>query len=206
MNDRIVFLVDDDEAIRHSASFMLRHAGFTVKTFPDGLVFLDSVKSEDEGCILLDVRMPGMDGLAVQSTLNRRGINMPVIILTGHGDVPVAVEAMKGGAIEFLEKPYEKKALVAAIENAYELLDNQATDDRRGREAAAKLSALTPRERQVLECLVEGLTNKGIAEALSISPRTVEIHRAHMMEKLQVDSLSAALRIAFLAGIGADGH
>ena len=206
MNDRIVFLVDDDEAIRHSASFMLRHAGFTVKTFPDGLVFLDSVKSEDEGCILLDVRMPGMDGLAVQSTLNRRGINMPVIILTGHGDVPVAVEAMKGGAIEFLEKPYEKKALVAAIENAYELLDKQATDDRRGREAAAKLSALTPRERQVLECLVEGLTNKGIAEALSISPRTVEIHRAHMMEKLQVDSLSAALRIAFLAGIGADGH
>ena len=206
MNDRIVFLVDDDEAIRHSASFMLRHAGFTVKTFPDGLVFLDSVKSEDEGCILLDVRMPGLDGLAVQSTLNRRGINMPVIILTGHGDVPGAVEAMKGGAIEFLEKPYEKKALVAAIENAYELLDNQATDDRRGREAAAKLSALTPRERQVLECLVEGLTNKGIAEALSISPRTVEIHRAHMMEKLQVDSLSAALRIAFLAGIGADGH
>ena len=206
MNDRIVFLVDDDEAIRHSASFMLRHAGFTVKTFPDGLVFLDSVKSEDEGCILLDVRMPGMDGLAVQSTLNRRGINMPVIILTGHGDVPVAVEAMKGGAIEFLEKPYEKKALVAAIEHAYELLDNQATDDRRGREAAAKLSALTPRERQVLECLVEGLTNKGIAEALSISPRTVEIHRAHMMEKLQVDSLSAALRSAFLAGIGADGH
>ena len=194
------------EAIRHSASFMLRHAGFTVKTFPDGLVFLDSVKSEDEGCILLDVRMPGMDGLAVQSTLNRRGINMPVIILTGHGDVPVAVEAMKGGAIEFLEKPYEKKALVAAIENAYELLDNQATDDRRGREAAAKLSALTPRERQVLECLVEGLTNKGIAEALSISPRTVEIHRAHMMEKLQVDSLSTALRIDFLAGIGADGH
>ncbi|MEM6555881.1 MAG: response regulator [Pseudomonadota bacterium] len=206
MSDRIVFLVDDDEAIRHSASFMLRHAGFTVKTFPDGLLFLDSVKSEDEGCILLDVRMPGMDGLAVQSTLNRRGINMPVIILTGHGDVPVAVEAMKGGAIEFLEKPYEKKALVAAIENAYELLDNQATDDRRGREAAAKLSALTPRERQVLECLVDGLTNKGIAEALSISPRTVEIHRAHLMEKLQVDSLSAALRIAFLAGIGADGH
>ena len=206
MTDRTVFLVDDDEAIRHSASFMLRHAGFLVKTYPDGLSFLEQVSSTQDGCILLDVRMPGMDGLAVQSTLNRRGINMPVIILTGHGDVPVAVEAMKGGAIEFLEKPYEKKALVAAIENAYELLDNQATDDRRGREAAAKLSALTPRERQVLECLVEGLTNKGIAEALSISPRTVEIHRAHMMEKLQVDSLSTALRIDFLAGIGADGH
>lgn len=204
MTDRIVYLVDDDEAIRHSASFMLRHAGFTVKTFPDGLAFLDQVSPEDEGCILLDVRMPGMDGLAVQSALNGRGINMPVIILTGHGDVPVAVEAMKGGALEFLEKPYEKQALVTAIENAYVLLDNQAADDRRGREARARLTELTPRETQVLECLVDGLTNKGIAEALSISPRTVEIHRAHMMEKLQADSLSSALRLAFLAGIGAD--
>lgn len=204
MTDRIVYLVDDDEAIRHSASFMLRHAGFTVKTFPDGLAFLDQVSPEDEGCILLDVRMPGMDGLAVQSALNGRGINMPVIILTGHGDVPVAVEAMKGGALEFLEKPYEKQALVTAIENAYALLDNQAADDRRGREARARLTELTPRETQVLECLVDGLTNKGIAEALSISPRTVEIHRAHMMEKLQADSLSSALRLAFLAGIGAD--
>ncbi len=204
MTDRLVYLVDDDEAIRHSASFMLRHAGFTVRTFPDGLAFLDQVSNEDQGCILLDVRMPGMDGLAVQSALNGRGINMPVIILTGHGDVPVAVEAMKGGALEFLEKPYEKKALVSAIENAYALLDNQAADDKRGREAKARLTELTPRETQVLECLVDGLTNKGIAEALSISPRTVEIHRAHMMEKLQADSLSSALRLAFLAGIGAD--
>ncbi len=204
MTDRLVYLVDDDEAIRHSASFMLRHAGFTVKTFPDGLAFLDQVSNEDQGCILLDVRMPGMDGLAVQSALNGRGINMPVIILTGHGDVPVAVEAMKGGALEFLEKPYEKKALVSAIENAYALLDNQAADDKRSREAKARLTELTPRETQVLECLVDGLTNKGIAEALSISPRTVEIHRAHMMEKLQADSLSSALRLAFLAGMGAD--
>ena len=145
-----------------------------------------------------------MDGLAVQNALNQRGINMPVIILTGHGDVPVAVEAMKGGAIEFLEKPYEKKALVSAIENAFIILDNQTADDRRSVEAKAKLTNLTPRELEVLECLVAGLTNKGVAQALSISPRTVEIHRAHMMEKLQADSLSNALRIAFLAGIGTD--
>lgn len=204
MTNRTVFLVDDDEAIRHSASFMLRHSGFTVKTYPDGLTFLESVPEDYDGCILLDVRMPGMDGLAVQNALNQRGINMPVIILTGHGDVPVAVEAMKGGAIEFLEKPYEKQALVGAIENAFALLDNQAVDDKRAREAKARLTDLTPREREVLECLVEGLTNKGIAQALSISPRTVEIHRAHMMEKLQADSLSNALRLAFLAGIGAD--
>lgn len=202
MNDRTVFLVDDDEALRHSASFMLRHAGYSVKTFPDGIVFLDQVSDELDGCILLDVRMPGMDGLEVQSVLNRRGINMPVIILTGHGDVPVAVEAMKGGAIEFLEKPYEKQALVGAIENAFALLDNQAAEDRRSLEAKAKLTNLTPREMEVLDCLVAGLTNKGIAQALSISPRTVEIHRAHMMEKLEADSLSTALRLAFLAGKG----
>lgn len=201
MPDRTVFLVDDDEAIRHSASFMLRHAGFTVKTYPDGISFLEQVRDDNHGCILLDVRMPGMDGLAVQSALNQRGINMPVIILTGHGDVPVAVEAMKGGAIEFLEKPYEKQALVGAIENAFTLLDNQAADDKRSAGAKAKLTSLTPREMEVLKCLVDGLTNKGIAQALSISPRTVEIHRAHMMEKLDADSLSSALRIAFLAGI-----
>ena len=202
MTNRTVFLVDDDEAIRHSASFMLRHAGYTVTTYPDGLAFLDNVSSDQDGCILLDVRMPGMAGLAVQSALNHRGINMPVIILTGHGDVPVAVEAMKGGAIEFLEKPYEKQALVGAIDNAFSLLDNQMADDKRSREAKARLTELTPRERQVLECLVDGLTNKGVAQALSISPRTEEIHRAHMMEKLQADSLSRALRLAFLAGIG----
>lgn len=201
MSNRTVFLVDDDEAIRHSASFMLRHAGFLVKTFPDGMSFLEDVSADHEGCILLDVRMPGMDGLAVQSALNQRGITMPIIILTGHGDVPVAVEAMKGGAIEFLEKPYEKQTLVAAIESAFEQLDTRAADERRSKEAEAKLIALTPREKEVLECLVSGLTNKGIAQALSISPRTVEIHRAHMMEKLEADSLSAALRIAFLAGL-----
>lgn len=204
MNSRTVFLVDDDEAIRHSASFMLRHAGYAVKTYPDGISFLEQVSEENTGCILLDVRMPGMDGLAVQSALNQRGINMPVIILTGHGDVPVAVEAMKGGAVEFLEKPYEKKALVSAIENAFVLIDNQAADDKRSVEAKAKLTNLTPREMEVLESLVAGLTNKGVAQALSISPRTVEIHRAHMMEKLQAESLSSALRIAFLAGIGTD--
>ena len=200
----LIHLVDDDEAIRHSASFMLRHAGYTVKTFPDGIVFLDQISDQFDGCILLDVRMPGMDGLEVQSALNRRGINMPVIILTGHGDVPVAVEAMKGGAIEFLEKPYEKQALVGAIESAFNLLDNQAAEDKRSLDAKAKLTSLTPREMEVLDCLVAGLTNKGIAQALSISPRTVEIHRAHMMEKLEADSLSTALRLAFLAGIGSE--
>lgn len=202
MNSKIVHLVDDDEAIRHSASFMLRHAGYTVKTYKDGIAFLDAVTADMEGCILLDVRMPGMDGLAVQAMLKQRGIKMPVIILTGHGDVPVAVEAMKGGAVEFLEKPYEKAALVRSIQNAFDQLENQSVSDLRSVEAQSKLTKLTPREREVLECLVDGLTNKAIADVLSISPRTIEIHRSNMMEKLEAESLSAALRIAFVAGIG----
>jgi two-component system response regulator FixJ len=196
-----VYLVDDDDAIRHSASFMLRHAGYMVKTFRDGSHFLDNIVADETGCILLDIRMPGMDGLAVQAELKARGIHMPVIILTGHGDVTVAVAAMKAGAIEFLEKPYEKKALLAAIDTAFERLSTQSGDARMKAEAAASIATLTAREKDVLHYLVDGMTNKAIAEALSISPRTVEIHRANLMEKLGAESLSAALRLAFLADL-----
>lgn len=198
---KTVHLVDDDEAIRHSASFMLRHAGYTVKTYEDGVAFLEHVTPQDNGCVLLDVRMPVMDGLAVQKEMANKGIAMPVIILTGHGDVPVAVEAMKSGAIDFLEKPYEKAALLSAIETGFAALENRESRDRRQAEAAARLAQLTPREQEVLERLVAGLTNKMIAEELDISHRTVEIHRANLMEKLEADSLSAALRIAFAAGV-----
>lgn len=204
MTKKYVYLVDDDEAIRHSASFMLRHAGYTVKTFPDGVSFLDEMTPEASGCVLLDVRMPVMDGLEVQAELGQRGINLPVIVLTGHGDVPVAVEAMKGGALDFLEKPYEKASLIGAIEQAFAQLEDRDNAKRAGDEARAKLSALTAREHQVLEFLVAGLTNKRIAQELSISPRTVEIHRSHVMEKLDADSLSAVLRLAFHAGVGHD--
>ena len=196
-----VYLVDDDDAIRHSASFMLRHAGYMVKTFRDGAHFLDNIVADETGCILLDIRMPGMDGLAVQAELKARGIHMPVIILTGHGDVTVAVAAMKAGATEFLEKPYEKRALLAAIDTAFERLSTQSGDARMKAEAAASIATLTAREKDVLHYLVDGMTNKAIAEALSISPRTVEIHRANLMEKLGAESLSAALRLAFLADL-----
>ena len=199
---KTVFLVDDDDAIRHSASFMLRHAGYTVKTFPDGVTFLDEYAPNDSACILLDVRMPVMDGLAVQTALQERGNTMPIIVLTGHGDVSVAVQAMKNGAIEFLEKPYEKKALLEAIENGFNRIADHAAEADQRSEAVAKLTRLTGRESEVLDCLVDGMTNKAIAETLSISPRTVEIHRANLMEKLEADSLSAALRIAFTADRG----
>lgn len=203
MDDRKqIHLVDDDEAIRHSASFMLRAAGFTVTTYKDGVDFLDAVDSEMAGCILLDVRMPVLDGIAVLKALGERGIALPVIVLTGHGDVSVAVEAMKGGAVDFLEKPYEKASLLSAIDAAFDRLEDADATALRARQAQALLIHLTPRERDVLERLVDGLTNKGIAEDLEISARTVEIHRANLMTKLDADSLSAALKIAFAAGFG----
>lgn len=203
---KLIHLVDDDDAVRHSASFMLRHAGFAVKTYTDGVAFLEAVAEAGPGCILLDVQMPRMDGLEVQEQLNSRGVAMPVIVLTGHGDVNVAVKAMKAGAVDFVEKPYEKQTLISALNRAFRRLEERSQRDLLIDEARGKIEHLTPREREVLEGLVEGLTNKSIADALDISPRTVEIHRANLMEKLEATSLSGVLRIAFAAGIGFDGE
>jgi two-component system, LuxR family, response regulator FixJ len=199
---RLIHLVDDDEAIRHSASFMLRHAGFRVKTYTDGVAFLDQVADAERGCILLDVQMPGMDGLEVQEALNARGVAMPVIVLTGHGDVAVAVRAMKAGAVDFVEKPYAKQTLVDALTRAFERLEMRRKEDVLAEEARGLIERLTARERDVLTGLVDGQTNKVIAETLDISPRTVEIHRANLMEKMDAPSLSTVLRIAFAAGFG----
>jgi len=203
-DQRLIHLVDDDDAVRHSASFMLRHAGFTVKTYTDGVAFLEAVDSAQTGCILLDVQMPRMDGLEVQEQLNARGVAMPVIVLTGHGDVSVAVKAMKAGAVDFVEKPYEKQVLVEALNRAFSRLDERTQRDLLVDEAKGRIERLTPREHDVLVGLVEGQTNKAIADSLNISPRTVEIHRANLMEKLGATSLSAVLRIAFAAGVGFD--
>jgi two-component system, LuxR family, response regulator FixJ len=206
MNEtRLIHLVDDDEAVRHSASFMLRHAGFTVKTYPDGVTFLESAQQAALGCVLLDVQMPHMDGLEVQERLNDLGVALPVIVLTGHGDVEVAVKAMKAGAVDFVEKPYEKQTLVSALTRAFDRLDARTQKDVLVDEAKGRVERLTPRERDVLVGLVDGFTNKMIAESLDISPRTVEIHRANLMEKLDAPSLSNVLRIAFAAGVGLDG-
>ena len=201
-NNRLIHLVDDDEAIRHSASFMLRHAGFKVKTYRDGVHFLEVITKSEDGCILLDVRMPVLDGMAVLKALEDRSIVMPVIVLTGHGDVSIAVESMKAGAVDFVEKPYEKQTLIDAISNAFHRLEHSTAREDRETQARAMISILTPREQDVLLGLVKGWTNKTIAENLSISARTVEIHRGHVMDKLEADSLSAALRIAFNAGLG----
>lgn len=199
---RQIYLVDDDEAVRRSAGFMLKTAGFAVESFASGVEFLKSIATLEPGCILLDVRMPGMDGLEVQRALGERGIIFPVIVLTGHGDVNVAVSAMKAGAIDFIEKPFEKAVLLAALEEGFAQIEKSDRSRARAREAAMRLNVLTAREHDVLEGLVRGHPNKTIAYDLGISARTVEIHRANLMTKLDVRSLSEALRIAFAAGLG----
>ncbi|WHO38425.1 response regulator [Sphingobium sp. AP49] len=196
-----VYVVDDDEAIRRSLSFLLRTSGYAVRLFEGGVEFLKEAAGLPAGCVLLDVRMPDMDGLEVQRELRGRGIMLPVVIMTGHGDVDMAVSAMKAGASDFIAKPFEKGALLARIEAAkrQSLADRDASG--KAVDAQAQLNILTDREREVLIGLVRGLPNKTMAHDMGISPRTVEIHRAHMMEKLKVKSLADALRIAFQAGI-----
>jgi two-component system response regulator FixJ len=199
---RTVHLVDDEDSIRKSAGFMLKTSGFAVQTYASGIAFLKAVKTAEPGCILLDVRMPGMDGLEVQEVLAERGITMPVIVLTGHGDVGIAVRVMKAGAVDFLEKPFEKSALLASIGVAFSRLDKSDARSLREAEARVRVAVLTPREREVLIGLANGFPNKTIAYDLDISTRTVEVHRANLMTKLEVHSLSDALRIAFAAGLG----
>ena len=196
---RLVHLVDDDEAIRRSVGFMLKTSGYHVRTYESGADLLKGAPHIEPGCILLDIRMPGMDGLEVQGALKEKGVTLPVIIMTGHGDVTLAVQAMKAGSVDFIEKPFEKAVLLSAIENGLERLKKSAANLDRAEEAAVRLQGLTPREREVLDGLAKGLPNKTIAYDLGISPRTVEIHRANVMSKLGVRSLSEALRIAFAA-------
>lgn len=196
---RLVHVADDDDAIRRSVAFALKTSGFRVKFYESGSELLKQGADIEPGCILLDIRMPGMDGLEVQEALKAKGVSLPVIIMTGHGDVSLAVRAMKAGAVDFIEKPFQKVVLLGAIEQAMARLNHAAANREQASEAAVKLKALTPRERDVLDGLAKGLPNKSIAYDLGISPRTVEIHRANLMSKLGVHSLSEALRIAFAA-------
>ncbi|MBC7667963.1 MAG: response regulator transcription factor [Gemmatimonadaceae bacterium] len=198
---RMIHIVDDDEAIRRSAGFMLKTSGYAVTTFASGVAFLSAAKTVEPGCVLLDVRMPDLDGLEVQRQLAERGVSMPIVVLTGHGDVSIAVRAIKAGAVDFIEKPFEKIVLLSAIVAAFERLDDANGRSARATDAAVAIAALTGREQDVLGGLAQGLPNKTIAFDLGISPRTVEVHRANLMTKLQVNSLSEALRIAFAAGL-----
>lgn len=196
-----IHLVDDEESVRRSTSFLLRTSGYDVDTYPSGVDFLQKVAEAKPGCILLDVRMPEMDGIEVQAELARRGVALPVIVLTGHGDVGTAVAAMKGGAIDFLEKPFERDALVEALERGFERMEQGEAALASHADATQRIAMLSPREQDVLRGLVRGHPNKTIAYDLGISPRTVEVHRANAMAKLGARSLSEALRLAFAAGL-----
>ena len=198
---RMVHVVDDEDAVRRSISFMLKTSGFAVTGWESGAGFLRDAKTVPPGCVLLDIRMPEMDGLQVQRELAEQGVSLPVIVLTGHGDIATAVEAMRQGAIDFLEKPFEKAALLAALDRGFSDLARHDVAGASAREAEVRIAALTPREQEVLSGLVRGHPNKTIAFDLGISPRTVEVHRANVMSKLGVHSLSDALRLAFAAGI-----
>lgn len=203
MPDRTVFIVDDDEAIRDSLTALLETRGYSVHAYASGTAFLGAFDPQWRGSLLLDVRMPGMDGLDVQAELAARGSALAVIMMTAHGDVNLAVRAMKAGAIDFLEKPIESAALFAALHVSAQainavLLRSGAADAVRNEERFARL---TGREKEVLEFLVSGLPNKAIAHRLDISPRTVELHRARVMQKMEAASLSHLVRMALSLGI-----
>jgi two-component system, LuxR family, response regulator FixJ len=196
--DAVVHLIDDDEAVRHALAFLLTGAGFAVRAYDSARAFLDSVAGVQPGCIVTDVRMPGMSGLELQSRLQESGVCLPVIVMTGHGDVPLAVAAMKAGAIDFLEKPFNDAVLIAAIRKAVRQYSVQAGRDEAGAAIQARLKLLSPREVEVLEGLVAGQQNKAIAYALKISARTVEVHRARVMDKMGAANLSDLVRMVFL--------
>lgn len=198
-SEKVVHVVDDDDSVRRSVGFMLKTSGHQVHSYNSGPELLKAAKSLRPGCILMDIRMPEMDGMEVHQALKDNGISLPVIIMTGHGDIPLSVKAMKAGAIDFIEKPFEKAALLDALNLGFASLKRSGDSRERAKAAAVRLQVLTPRERDVLNGLAEGLPNKTIAYDLGISPRTVEIHRANLMSKLEVRSLSDALRLAFAA-------
>ena len=201
-----IFIVDDDEAIRDSLRVLLESVGFTgVSTFSSARDFLERATPEAGDCLLVDVHMPEMGGLELQAELAARGSGVAVIVMTGHGEVPMAVRAMKAGAIDFLEKPIAEALLLDCIRRALALGAARSREADEMNETDRRLKSLTPREREVLEGMVEGRPNKLIAHDLGISPRTVEIHRARVMEKMEARSLSALVRMALAAGIGPGG-
>jgi two-component system response regulator FixJ len=198
--ERTVHVVDDDSAVCRSLERLLGAAGFDVKIYDGPLVFLDAAPKLSDGCALLDINMPVMDGLELQAQLLKRGIGLPVVMMTGEGDIHSAVGAMKAGAVDFIEKPYDDDVLIKAIESAFarrSRLDQQ----REAVEAAKRISELSTREREVLESLMAGHPNKVIAYELGISVRTVEVHRARMMHRLGVHQLAEAVRLAIMAGL-----
>jgi len=198
MPNETVFVVDDDTAVRQGLRFMLRAAGYSVEAFPSARSFLEDYDPRRGGCLLLDVQMPQMTGLELQQRLNVRGWRIPVIFITGHGTVPLAISAMKAGAFDFIEKPLREDALLESIERALHWNDRAYEERLERATLQARVASLTPREREVFELVARGEPNKVIARHLGISFRTVELHRAHIIEKLQARSLSDLIRMGII--------
>lgn len=196
-----VYVIDDDAAMRDSLNFLLESAGFGVTLFDDALAFLKALPGLGFGCVVSDVRMPGLDGIELLKRMKAQQSPFPILIMTGHGDVPLAVEAMKLGAVDFLEKPFDDDRLTAMIESAIRQAEPAAKNEVVAQDIAARVASLSPRERQVMEGLIAGLSNKLIAREYDISPRTIEVYRANVMTKMQASSLSELVRLAMRAGM-----
>ena len=199
--DQCVYIVDDDEAVRDSLSALLESKGYEVTSFGSAAEFLETARSLPAGCLVVDIRMPEMDGLELQQRLIERSLGFPLIVITGHGDVPLAVRAMKAGAVDFIEKPFASETILDSLATAFARLATPTAQDPAAGVAASKLNLLSAREREVLDGLLVGLPNKSIAYDLGISPRTVEIHRARVMDKMGARSLSELIRLALAGGV-----
>ena len=201
MSGELIYVVDDDDAVRAALRALLETAGYRTARFASGVAFLDSLDTVPGACVLLDVKMPELDGLEVQRRLNDRGVTLPVVIVTGHGDIAMAVQAMRAGAVDFLEKPVSRDRLLEAVARAIDIGRNARQDRRERSDIGARLGALTSREREVLEQLVMGRTSKVVAHELGISSRTVEVYRRNVMAKMDANSLSHLVRMTLVAGI-----
>lgn len=195
ISDSIVYLVDDDPAVRHSLTRLLDSAGFRSAAFESAEEFLAHRDQFQRGCLLLDVRMPGMSGMELQNKLNTDGLQLPIIIVTGHADVPMAISALKAGAFDFIEKPFDDEALLQRIREALEADVVQRRDEATREACRAKIATLSPREREILDGLTEGKTVEQIAALLGISPKTVYMHRSHLMTKTGTDSIASLVRL-----------
>lgn len=202
MNNGVVHVIDDDAAMRDSLTFLLESAGLTSSSYESAGAFLNALPGIAPGCIVTDIRMPDMNGLELVRRLKQLGVRHPVIVITGHGDVPLAVEAMKAGVVDFIEKPFDDSVILGAIETALRTGETQQREEGRQAEIRERLATLSAREREVLDQLVIGRPNKVIAHELGISARTVEIYRANVMTKMQASSLSELVRMALLADRG----